>query len=282
MTLPSRVADRLVAGIKRFQPILTSAKSRDVNESDTVIIITDMLADVFGYDKYSEITSELCIRGTYCDLAIKIEGKIHILLEAKAIGTDLKEAHLKQAVDYAANAGIEWVALTNGVTWQIYRVIFGQPISQELVAEFDFLALNFKSDSNLETLYLMTKEGLCKSVLNDYHEQRQAMNRFFLGAMVVTDPVLEVVRRELRRVSPGVKIDIEDIRKALVNEVLKREVVEGEKADEARRKIVRSQGKMLRKTKGSCEEVEEVIADPGHLPSQSVQSPNSPPAPGAQ
>jgi hypothetical protein len=36
--LPVRVADRLTAGIKRFQPILAAAKARDVNESDTVIL----------------------------------------------------------------------------------------------------------------------------------------------------------------------------------------------------------------------------------------------------
>jgi hypothetical protein len=37
--------------------------------SDTVIIVTDVLAEVFGYDKYSELTAEFAISGTYCDLA---------------------------------------------------------------------------------------------------------------------------------------------------------------------------------------------------------------------
>ena len=75
--VPNKVAERLAAGIKRFQPILASAKSRDVGESDTVIIITDMLSEVFGYDKYSEITSETSIRGTWCDLALKIDGQLN-------------------------------------------------------------------------------------------------------------------------------------------------------------------------------------------------------------
>ena len=68
MAIPARVAERLAAGGKRFQPILSAAKSRDVNESDTSMIVTDVLADVFGYDKYSEVTRELCIRGTFCDM----------------------------------------------------------------------------------------------------------------------------------------------------------------------------------------------------------------------
>ena len=48
MAIPKKVADRLSAGLKRFKPVLESAKARDVNESDTSMIVTDMLADVFG------------------------------------------------------------------------------------------------------------------------------------------------------------------------------------------------------------------------------------------
>jgi len=39
--VPKKVTDRLVNGIKRFQPILAAAKARDVGESDTVVIVTD-------------------------------------------------------------------------------------------------------------------------------------------------------------------------------------------------------------------------------------------------
>ena len=83
--MPKRVAERLVAGIKRYQPILADAKARDVGEADTVTIIKDMLADVFGYDKYSEVTSEHSIRGTYCDLALKIDGTLQTLIEVKCV-----------------------------------------------------------------------------------------------------------------------------------------------------------------------------------------------------
>ncbi len=247
-SVPKKVAERLIAGLKRFQPILAAAKARDVGETDTVTIVKDMLADVFGYDKYSELTSEFAIRGTYCDLAIKLDGKLSTLIEVKAIGIELKEGHVKQAVDYAANQGVDWVLLTNGIRWCVYHVIFARPIAQELVVDIDFMTLNPKSESDIETLYLWCKEGWQRSALGDFHTQKQALSRFFLGAMVLSDPVLEVVRRELRRVSPDVRIDIEQIRSVLVNEVVKREVMEGDKAEEARKKISRSAGKSLRTT----------------------------------
>lgn len=247
-SVPKRISERIVAGIKKYQPILAAAKARDVGEADTVTIIKDILSDVFGYDKYSEITSEFSIRGTYCDLAIKLDNKLATLIEAKAIGLELKEQHVKQAVDYAANQGIDWVLLTNGVIWRVYHLIFAKPIEQELVLEFDTTNLSSRSEKDIETLFLLCKEGWQKSAIGEYHTQRQALSRFFIGAVLQTDPVLDTIRRELRRVSPDVKIDSEQIKDVLRNEVIKREVLEGEKASEAAKKVNRSASKVLRVT----------------------------------
>jgi predicted type IV restriction endonuclease len=246
--ISKKVIERLTAGLKRFQPILSTSRARDDGEADTVMIVTDMLADVFGYDKYSEVTAEYAIRGTYCDLATKLEGTLQALIEVKAIGLELKDQHVKQAVDYAANQGVDWVVLTNGIHWRVYNVIFGKPIDQELVIDIDMCSLSPKSQADLEVLYLFCKEGWIKSVLGDYQLRRQALSRFFLGALVLSDSVLEVIRRELRRVSPDVKIEIEQIKNVLASEVLKREVIDGDKATEARKKIARAANKSLRKT----------------------------------
>ncbi len=244
--IPKKVSERLINGIKKYQPILAAAKSRDVGEADTVTIIKDMLQDIFGYDKYSELTSEYAIRGTYCDLATKINGVLQTLIEVKAIGLDLKDQHVKQAVDYAANQGVDWVLLTNGICWRVYHLTFAKPISSELIVDIDFTTLNSRSLHDLELLYLWCKEGWQRSVLGEYHTQQQALSKFFIGAMLQTDTVLEVVRRELRRVSPDVKIDIEQIKAVLVNDVIKRDVIEGEKAEEARNKVSKSASKSLR------------------------------------
>lgn len=247
--LPKRAAERISAGLKRFQPILTSARSRDVNESDTVVIVTDLLQYVFGYDKYAEITSEHMIRGTFCDLAVKLEGTMAFLIEVKAIGLELKEQHVKQAVDYAANQGCEWVALTNGAIWKVYRVTFAKPIQHELVVDLDLLTLNHRNSEHIELLGLLAKEGWQKAQLGEYHSQKQALSRFTLAALVLSDPVLDVLRREIRRLSPDVRVETEEIKRALETEVLKREVLEGEKAEATRRHIAKAAGRALRASK---------------------------------
>jgi len=253
--VPVRVADRLVTGIKRFQPILASAKARDVNESDTVILVTDMLSEIFGYDKYSEITSECSIRGTFCDLGIKIGGTFQFLIEVKAIGLELKHSFTKQAIDYAANQGTEWVILTNGEIWRAYKVSFGKPIDFEQVLELNLPQINPKNADNIEMLYHLSKEGWLKSVLGEFHMQQQALSRFSLAAMVTSPPVLEVIRRGLRKFSPDIKINVDQIKNVMMQEVLKREVVEGEKAEEAKKKVGRYYSKSSREKAKEPKEV---------------------------
>lgn len=256
MAIPAKVSARLWGGLKRFQPIVEAARGRDVNESDTVVIVTDLLQEIFGYDKYSEITSEHMIRGTFCDLAVKLNGSLALLIEVKAIGLELKEQFVKQAVDYAANQGCEWVALTSGALWRVYKVQFAKPIAAELIVEFNLLELNPRSESDLGLLWLLAKEGWQKARLGEYAAQREALSRFAIAAVVLSDPILDVVRRELRRISPDVKIETEEIAKVLREEVLKRDVVEGEKAQAAKSLVARAARRALRTTKHDSDSIE--------------------------
>lgn len=244
--LPKRAAERIVAGLKRFQPIVAAAKARDINESDTVVIVTDLLQEIFGYDKYSEITSEHAIRGTYCDLAVNIGGSLACLIEVKAIGLELKEQHVKQAVDYAANQGCEWVALTNAVDWRVYRVVFGKPIDHELVVDIDLLTMNPRKPDDVELVGLLAKEGWQKANLGEYHNQRQALSRFTLAQLLLGDAVADVLRREIRRLSPEVRVDVDQIKEVIEVEILKRDVIEGEKSDAAKKQIARAVGRQIR------------------------------------
>ena len=49
--------------------------------------------------------------------------------------------------------------------------------------------------------------------------------------------VARSLRKELRKMSPGVKIETDEIRAVLSGEVIKRDALEGEKAEEAKKKI---------------------------------------------
>jgi len=251
MAIPKRVEDRIKKGLRTFRKVLDRAKTADLAEQDTVTIVTDMLADVFGYDKYLEITGEYAIRGTYCDLAIKIDGKIKYLIEVKAIGKTLNENHLRQATDYAAKEGIEWVALTNGVEWQAYRMIFEQPVSFEHVFTFSVCEGGVELH---DMIYMLSREGISKQVIDEYHEQRQILNRNVISAILMSEVILKVVRRELRKMAPRMKIGLQEIKGMLASEIIKRDIVEGEDIKSAKRKVTRAKKKAAKKDGSSAQD----------------------------
>ena len=58
MRISKRFVDRAKPALRKYQKALEAAQSRDVNESDTRVIISDFVAEVLGFDKYSELTTE--------------------------------------------------------------------------------------------------------------------------------------------------------------------------------------------------------------------------------
>jgi predicted type IV restriction endonuclease len=233
MAISKKVTDRIIVQMKKYQAILTDAKDRDVSESDTVVIIADLLADVLGYKKYLEITTEFAIRGTFVDLTVRVGDAIRFLLEVKAVGIALKDAHIKQAVDYGANQGADWVILTNGIDWHIYKIQYRQPVDKTLIYEFDFLKTNPRDSHIIECLGSLSREGFTQSSMASFCLKQQATNRFSLAAILLSAPILQALKRELKRISPVIKVDDDFLKSALQIEVLKREVVDSEDAKQA-------------------------------------------------
>lgn len=249
--IPAVVSKRLIASVPKFKKILISAREKDVNESDTVTIITDMLDEIFGFDKYSEITREYAIQGTYCDLAIKTNKKIEYLIEVKAIGLELNDKHLKQAVNYASREGIKWVVLTNGIIWEMHRVTLDDKVQNEKIFTFDLTEINPKKSDHQELLFLLCKRGVEKDLIDDYYEYRQSVNRYTIAALLLTDSVTSVIRRELRKLKPGIKVETDEIAELLKAEVIKRETIESEPGIEANKqvaKFIKKQEKEKQKT----------------------------------
>ena len=89
-------------------------------------------------------------------------------------------------------------------------------------------------------LWLLSKEGWLKSHLEDFAAQQEALSKYAIGALVTSEAVLTVLRRELRRISPDTRVDIEQIDAVLRADVLKREILEGERAEAAKKAIARA------------------------------------------
>jgi hypothetical protein len=239
MNLSAKFIKKALDGTKKYQAIINVLKKKDANESDTVTVVTDILQDIFGYDKYTEVTSEYAIRGTYCDLAIITPNthKIRFLIEVKAVSVALNDNHTKQAVDYGANAGVNWVVLTNAERWMIYKIKFGKPIDKELVYEFNLLHVNEKTVKELEAIYAISKEGQQSSGIDDFYSSIQIKNKYIIGNLLNSDDIYSLVRKTIKKLYDDVKITNEEIADIMANDIIKREIIDSEESKKAKKEI---------------------------------------------
>jgi hypothetical protein len=271
MNIPAKFVKRINESLKKYQGVITQLKKKDANESDTVTVIIDILQDIFGYDKYSEITSEYAIRGTYCDLAIiDTHKKIKFLIEVKSISTTLNDNHIKQAIDYGSNAGVNWVILTNAEIWVLYKIKFGKPIDKELVAEFNLLNINTKIDKDIEALFVISKDGQEKSIIDDFYSTIQVKNKFIIGVLLTSPDVYSWIRRTMKKLFGDVKISEEEIADIVLNDIIKREIVDSDEAKKAEKDIEKTIKKLERAKEKNAQ-----ISQTDNIPTTAKEEPSS-------
>ena len=252
-TINQQTKNRLVEGVQKFQPILRKACLSNKNESDTVTIVADILCEVFGYDKYENITSELVIKRTFCDLAIKLDEQIRLLIECKAVSVHLREEHVFQATNYAANAGVDWVVLTNGINWKIYRMIFEKPVKHVMVYDFDFCKLDAEKSQDIALLYSLCLEEFTETgnaSLERMFSQRVTVDQYIIGQVMLNDWMVKTIRGSVLRHFPSVNLTDDEIKHIMQNQIFRQEIVSGSMAEEAAQVVAAANSRMKAERKG--------------------------------
>lgn len=198
--------------LKKLLPHLLKAKADNLNEADTVQRIIKVLEEVLGYDAMEDITRETSVKDRFCDVGLKVDGTLRLLVEAKSAGTELRDRHTEQAQNYAAHANIKWVLLTNGVAWNLYHLTFGDGIEPVLAFSVDLS--DGVTDKAAELLALLHRQAVKKGELEYYWEHRVALSPASIGRALFTEEALRFIRREIRR-REGISIDEEDLGAAL-------------------------------------------------------------------
>lgn len=198
--------------LRKFIPHLLSARDQNLNEADIVVRLIKLLEDVLGYDGLSDITREMNLKDKYVDLAVKIDGTVKFLIEAKSAGTELRDRHIEQAERYAAENNIRWVLLTNGIVWNLYHLTFEEGIEYARAFSVDIIANPL--DKCAECIGLLHRNSVRKSGLDDFWAHRVALGPESIGRALFHEDALRLLRRDIRR-REGLAIDEEDLAKAL-------------------------------------------------------------------
>ncbi len=223
--------------MKKYQPILEDAVKRDINKSDTIVIVNDMLEDVFGFNKYHDITNDFYITTTFCDLAVMIDKKLSILMDVKPVGLSLKYEHITKARKHAVAKDIEYVILTNAVQWQIYDCNPDKALDKEPILQFDLRELDSDEKTDVKKVFALHQKGIKRSIAKQYKEREEILNKHTVGALMLSDKFVSTLKKELQKLNSNHYYDKEEVKYLLQREILKRDIVENKEMGKALKRI---------------------------------------------
>ncbi len=211
-------AEKVRASLRKFAKPLADLIKRDANEGDTRLLITDMLCEGLGWDKYAELTTEYQVKGEFADYGVRLDQQLIAFIEVKRATTKLNSRHLRQVEMYAVNEGVEWLILTNGWQWQVFRLIPGMPVTIDLV-----LDVNLISDESIAVkaaqMFYLHKESLKRGQIEEVWKARAATAPKALASAILSETVLNELRKEVKRRS-GHTIDSADLGRLVRDSVL--------------------------------------------------------------
>jgi hypothetical protein len=212
----------IISCIENLRMKLDRHRKDALKEYPTRTIFVDPLLQALGWDVRDPEEVELeypTIDGKSVDYAPKINRKPVLFIEAKPLNDPLTDVKaITQVVGYAANAGVEWCILTNGVTYKVYRSTEKAEAPDKLLFE---ISLDPKQTEGMSTQQIaqqfarFSRDAMAKGILDEIGEEvfttakiRKALDR------LLVEPPAKLIRL-IRSTIGDISISPVQVKKAL-------------------------------------------------------------------
>lgn len=207
------IARDQVKAIRSLVKPALDMRDRDANEGDTRLLVTDVLVDVLGYDKYADLSTEYQTRGEFADYGLRIDGQLVAMIEVKRAAQKLTERHLRQVESYGLKEGVNWLILTNAVEWRLYRLDTdgASPVEVTLAYTWNLETL---SRADVEAFLDLHKQMVKRGRLEAAWTRISALSAPNLRQRLLSNKVVTAVRLDVKRES-GLNATDDEVRAAL-------------------------------------------------------------------
>ncbi|MHB1158444.1 MAG: type I restriction endonuclease [Phycisphaerales bacterium] len=199
--------NKLLQTVQTLRAKVDGFRKHSLKETPTRTIIIDPFLEALGWDVRDPDEVQLeypTVDGKSVDYALQINGKPVLFVEAKAIDDPLNDVKaITQVVGYAANAGVVWCVLTNGLKWKVYRSVEKCSAPDKLMFE---VSLDPRDSDGLsvqqisQKLWQFSREEMARGTLDALGEQtftdgkvRKALDAIMRAA---PRPFLNMVKKE--------------------------------------------------------------------------------------
>jgi predicted transport protein len=251
----------LVVLLGELQRKLDRFRKEGLKETPTRTIFIDPLLKELGWDVRDPDEAQLeypTVDGKSVDYALKINVKPILLVEAKPLNdplTDVKD--VTQITGYAANDGIVWCILTNGVRWRVYRSVEQCPAPEKLMFEVSYDLKDMEGmslEQVAEQFQRFSREAMAKGVLDALGEQTftDGKIRKALRHLVADPPsvLLKMVRRATGDASLRPQVVKESLRRVLLPFVGTSSIISGGSPQNIRKRTAAKKLRTVRRTRG--------------------------------
>ncbi len=224
-TSQAKARERIKTATPKARSMCKKALKENRGEADTREIVRHVLTEMLGWKMLDEVTQEEMVIVVFCDFAINCQDvnktKRYMVFEVKKIGLKLNESHLKQARHYAQDMGVDWIALTNGDEWQMYKLCYkkksGQNPQPYVLHLFttSITDTTIKPAERIEMLYLMSKEAMRNKELGEFATCLQVLAPQQLSKRLFQKDVIDRLRIGIKN-DHGIKISNEELAHRLV------------------------------------------------------------------
>jgi hypothetical protein len=237
---------KLLSALKTYAKKFLDNKITELDESGTRLMVNSFLTDVLGYIPIEEVKTEYMIKGTYADYVIQVKGIKHFLIEVKSLSLHLSDNHLRQAINYGANEGIDWVLLTNGKNFDFYKIIFGKPIESVKIFSID-LSDSGNIKKHADFIEFLCRDSVLRKGLNLLWNRTIALDPNYISGLLHNITVTNFIKRFLKKkfktkftdeeINNSIDkiiseaIDIEKIKVVKVKEIKKNKIVKDNSID---------------------------------------------------
>lgn len=198
----------LVKVIEALRVQLERHKAAGLKEFPTRTIFIDPLLYALGWDVRDPDEVELeypTVDAKSVDYAMKVNRKPVLLLEAKQLTDPLDDVKsVTQVVGYAANDGIEWCVLTNGVRYKVYKASEKASAPDKLLFE---VSIDPRDSTGLSIeqvaaqLNRLSRDSIAQGVLDKLGTEifttgkvRKALDRLFIEG---PQPLIRLIRKAI-------------------------------------------------------------------------------------
>ncbi|MCD2190989.1 hypothetical protein [Actinomycetospora soli] len=189
-----------------------------IGEQNTKVMLIEPVLQALGWDLFDpeEVNREYRRRGADnpVDYALLLLRTPRLFVEAKGLGENIDDPRwANQTISYAAVAGVEWVALTDGAQWRIYNAHAPVPVEDKLFRSVDVAG---DPEGAVELLELLSKENMRENRIQElwqgYFVDRQThavLTALFSGTEPPND-LINLISKRAERLSK------DDVRASLI------------------------------------------------------------------